>query len=148
MTYQKEKTAQNRRLVNFLEVACKQKKKVRVGKKYGNKKTTRTLGGEIYEFDSLKEARRFDELVSMYRAGEIEALTLQPEYEIAGRVYDKQHNKWLRARKYVADFRYVKNGRIIVEDVKSNITKQNPVYTLKKQLFLERYGHEVEFREV
>ena len=134
-------------LENFAWGSDKEKK-VRVGKKYGNKKTTRTVGDKTYEFDSLKEARRFDELLALYRAGQIDGLTLQPEYEIAGWAYDKQNNKKLRPRFYVADFRYIKDGRLIVEDVKSPITRKNPVYRLKKHLFLERYGNKVEFREV
>ena len=46
--------------------------------KYQNQKAER---GEIH-FDSQKEARRYDELLLMLRAGEIRDLRLQPQFTI------------------------------------------------------------------
>ena len=109
--------------------------------KYRNKKT------EIYghKFDSLKEAKRYIDLSLLERIEEIHDLELQPKFLIVPAV--TWNGKKLRARYYIADFRYKQNGNTIVEDVKSKFTAKNPVYTLKRQLFLIRYPGYV-FREV
>ncbi len=36
--------------------------------------------------------------------------------------------------RYVADFVYIRDGRRVIEDVKSSFTKMLPVYRLKKRL--------------
>ena len=102
----------------------------------------------MYEFDSRKEARRFDQLLAMFRAGVIEKLTLQPEFVIAPRVYDPAVKRWLPARKYIADFRYIKDGKVVVEDVKSEATRLDKTYRLKRHLLLEKFGEEISFREI
>ena len=51
--------------------------------KYQNQKAER---GEIH-FDSQKEARRYDELLLMLRAGEIRDLRLQPQSQRPGSGY-------------------------------------------------------------
>jgi hypothetical protein len=117
-------------------------------RKFGNKKVTRVVGGEVYKFDSMKEARRFDQLLALLRAGVIEKLTLQPEFIISPRVYDKEVKRWLPARKYIADFRYIKDGEVIVEDVKSDATRLDKTYRLKRHLLLEKFGKEISFREI
>lgn len=114
--------------------------------KYGNKKTTRAFNGGTITFDSMAEARRFDELHAMAKAGEIYNLTLQPEYIILDKVKHQGH-RTMPMRKYIPDFRYILDGQVIVEDVKSEPTK-TPVYRLKKQLFLAIYGGKLTFREI
>ena len=115
-------------------------------RKYGNKKTTRIVNGETVAFDSMAEARRFDELHALAKAGKIHNLTLQPEYVILEQVKHQGH-RTMQKRKYIADFRYVMNCEVIVEDVKSKPTK-TPVYRLKKQLFLAIYGEKLTFKEI
>lgn len=111
--------------------------------KYKNKKTLRTLpNGEVVEFDSKREAIRFDSLLIMVKQGHIKNLILQPEYEIIPTIRHK--NKTLRKIKYIADFRYEKNETVIVEDVKGFHTKE---YQLKKRLFLLQ-NPEIDFREI
>lgn len=45
---------------------------------------------------------------------------------------------------YYADFSYKdKDGKLVVEDVKSIITAKNPVYRLKKKLVLALYGVDI-----
>ncbi len=119
-------------------------------RKYGNEKARRIVNGKPWTFDSRKEARRFDQLMAMLRAGMIRDLVLQPEFVIAGRVYDKAAGRYLPARKYVADFQYVEtgSGMAVVEDVKSAATRKDKTYRLKRHLFLERYGKDIDFREV
>jgi hypothetical protein len=80
-------------------------------------------------FASQKEAARYVVLKHLQSVGEISGLELQPKY-------------WLLVGKvpvgaYVADFRYVKDGAIIVEDVKGMRT---PVYRLKKKMVEAQYG--------
>lgn len=95
-------------------------------------------------FDSKREAARYAELVTLERAGRISGLERQVRFEVCPRVPGL---KGSRARYYVADFVYVEDGMKVIEDVKSLITKKNPVYTLKKQLVQVRFP-DYEFREV
>lgn len=101
--------------------------------KYRNKKT---VVGDIV-FDSKKEANRYFDLSLLEKIEEIHDLELQPKFEIIPAI--NWNGKKLQARYYIADFRYKQNGITIVEDVKSEISRKIPVYTLKRQLFLIRY---------
>ena len=103
--------------------------------KYHSRKTL--CGGIL--FDSKKEAARYGVLRLMERAGEIQNLTLQPEFELIPK------QKGERAVKYRADFMYEENGRTIVEDVKGMRTRE---YIIKRKLFRYIYGDKYEFREV
>lgn len=105
--------------------------------KYGNKKTC--VDGVV--FDSRKEADRYRELRMLEKAGIVSDLKLQQRFEIVPKAGGNK-----RARFYIADFTYSEDGKRICEDVKSPITRQNPVYTLKKALFLWQYPDWV-FRE-
>lgn len=105
--------------------------------KYHNHKTEY----EGKKFDSIKEKNRFIELATLEKAGFIHNLETQKRFQIVPKT-----EKVKRARFYVADFVYTENGVKVIEDVKSPITKKNPVYTLKKALVLWQYP-EYEFRE-
>ena len=110
--------------------------------KYRNRKTT--VDG--IEFHSQKEASRYDMLKILERSGEISDLVLQPRFVIAEGF--KHDGKTYRTRYYVSDFQYLdKSMAVVVEDVKSPITKKNPVYRLKIHLFLSRYGDKYIFVE-
>lgn len=98
--------------------------------KYHNVKT-------LYDgirFDSRKEADRYAELKILLQAGKISNLKLQVRFEICPKKYANK-----RARFYVADFVYEQEGHKIIEDVKSPITRKNPVYSLKKALVQVHY---------
>lgn len=114
-------------------------RKLTTRRKYGNKKVT----VDAIEFDSLAEARRYEQLKLMERAGAISGLRLQPRYELQ-RAFTDNDGKHQRAITYVADFEYVENGQRITEDVKGTITKE---YAIKKKLFLYRYFDRT-FREI
>jgi len=103
--------------------------------KYNNKPTYRIINGESVRFDSIKEAKRFDQLILMAKSGIIKDLTLQPEYVLQDAFRDRD-GKHHRAIKYVSDFRYRLDGNIVVEDCKGFLTD---VYRLKKKLFLHKY---------
>lgn len=104
--------------------------------KYNNQK----IEFDGMKFDSKKEYTRFNELMMMQRAGIIDELRRQVSFEIVPK------NGTERAAYYVADFVYKEGGKKIIEDVKSQITKQNPVYVLKRKLVKNIYK-DYEFRE-
>lgn len=94
--------------------------------KYNNRKTTRNG----ITFDSAKEAKRYDELMLMLKAGQISNLKLQPEFTLQEAFTTPQGEK-IRAVRYRADFMYECCGVINVEDVKGYKTKE---YELKRKL--------------
>ena len=112
--------------------------------KYHNEKDSR---GEI-QFDSKKEARRYDELMILLRAGKIRDLKLQAQFTLQ-ESYVTPDGERVRAIRYVAVFAYERAtapdraGDIlwlpVVEDVKSQATKTDK-YKIKAKLFRERYG--------
>lgn len=99
-------------------------------KKYRNKKTT--IDG--ITFSSKGEANRYCELKLLERAGLISDLQLQPKFELQPKF--KKDGKTIRAINYIADFQYVENGQIVVEDFKGVITKE---FSIKKKMFEYRY---------
>lgn len=96
------------------------------------------------KFDSKKEAARYAELAMLERVGRISGLERQVRFEVCPKVPGL---KGSRARHYVADFVYTEGGKKVIEDVKSWVTRKNPVYTLKKQLVQVKFP-EYEFREI
>lgn len=76
------------------------------GGKYHNQKDQReTEGGGKICFDSRKEARRFDELLALLRAGQIRDLKLQPQFTLQ-EAYTTAEGVRVRAIRYQADFMY------------------------------------------
>lgn len=111
--------------------------------KYGNKKTKVRVGDDIYEFDSKKEAKRFNELYLLLKAKRISELKVQPEFLLQD---TQKHNGVTYSKvKYVADFSYIQNGKKIVEDVKGYKTS---VYQVKVKWFLSLYGNKLTFKEI
>lgn len=104
--------------------------------KYKNKKTV----ADGITFDSKKEAHRYSELKLMEKAGLISDLKRQVPYQLVPAGHGE------RAVKYIADFTYMENGRLIVEDTKGYKTRD---YIIKRKLFKHLYcGEGIEFREV
>jgi hypothetical protein len=98
--------------------------------KYGNKRTK--VNG--ITFASKKEANRYLFLLSKQNSGEISELELQPEYKLW--VTSEDGFETMVGR-YRGDFRYLRGGKRIVEDVKGYKT---PIYRLKKKMVEARYG--------
>lgn len=118
-------------------------KKLQAESKYHAQKTDRMMpGGKSRTFDSLREARRYDELLQLLRSGAISDLRLQPQFTLQDS-YITAEGERVRAIRYVADFSYVKDGARIVEDAKGMRTEK---YKLKKKLLNERFG--ITIREV
>lgn len=96
--------------------------------KYGARKV-KAPDGQV--FDSVKEQHRWGMLRLLERAGRISDLKRQVSYELI----PKQQGE--RACSYVADFTYMENGKLVVEDCKGFRT---PEYRLKRKLMLWVHG--------
>ena len=107
--------------------------------KYNNRRVE--LGG--FTFDSQKEARRYSELKLLVRVGKISDLELQKAFVLAESVKFSGETRAKPAVRYIADFAYIENGVMVVEDVKSVATKSLPVYRLKKHLMKSVHGIEI-----
>jgi len=88
-------------------------------------------------YDSKKESVRANELKLLERAGHITELCEQVTFELQPSF--KRDGKTERAIKYIADFTYQKDGKYIVEDVKSPITKKLSTYSMKRKMLLFKY---------
>lgn len=88
-------------------------------------------------FDSKREAKRYQELKLLERAGAIRDLRRQVRYELIP-AFDCD-GKHFRPTSYVADFVYTDTatGEEAVEDCKGYRTD---VYRLKAKLFAYKYG--------
>ena len=125
--------------------------------KYKSRKTI--LHG--IKFDSMKEARRYQELLLLERAGAIHDLQRQVKFELipaqyeeipTGEFYKRGDRKGQPKMKrvcveesvnYIADFVYHENGVKVVEDTKGVKTKD---YIIKRKLML--WVHKIKIKEV
>lgn len=121
-------------------------------RKYGNNKVT--VDG--IEFDSKKEAQRYAELKLLQRAGKISGLELQRVFELIPAQYEtfprygkkgqplKDGKRCLeQSVVYKADFVYIQDGEIVVEDVKGYRDPASAGYAkfvLKRKMLLYFYG--------
>lgn len=110
--------------------------------KYGNRKTE--VDGIL--FDSAKEAKRYQELAMLEKAGHIRELERQPKFPLYCPMRSFGAHELVGV--YRADFRYRegREGLLVVEDVKSPATKANALYRWKKKHVEAQYG--VTIREV
>jgi len=86
------------------------------------------------KFDSIGEGRRYQELKLQEHCGVISGLELQPEFVLQEKF--KVNGKVERAIKYRADFWYLENGEMVVEDFKG---KKTEVYKIKRKMFLKKF---------
>lgn len=93
-------------------------------------------------FDSKKEANRWLELKELEKAGKIRELQRQTPFTLLPSQKDETGKVIEREVKYYADFTYrdAETNRLVVEDVKSAITKTRPDYILKRKILLYRHG--------
>jgi len=91
-----------------------------------NKYRNKVLKVHGQSFDSKKEYSRYLVLQQLEQEGKITDLRCQVRFNL-------QVNGE-RVCAYIADFEYYQNGEQIIEDVKSEITRKNPVYRIKKKL--------------
>ena len=102
--------------------------------KYGNQK----VEFDGITFDSTKERNRYITLRMRQTAEEITDLAWQVEF-----ILESNDEK---VCSYVADFTYQENGLMVVEDVKSAMTRKLAPYRLKKKLMAAQY--KIEIKEV
>lgn len=117
------------------------------GKQRANKFNARKDRRGAIRFDSQREARRYDELMLLMKAGDIRKLKLQPQYTLQ-ESYVAPDGERIRAIRYVADFSYERRDgqgfwTPVVEDVKSRATATQ-VYRNKKKMMREIYGISVQ----
>lgn len=134
-------------------------KVLKMRSKYHSRKITR----DGITFDSMKEYRRYCDLKLLERAGKIQDLKRQVEFELlpaqfedipTGEIYRQGERKGQpkykrvcveKSVKYVADFTYhsADTGKMVVEDTKGFKTKD---YILKRKMML--YFHGIKIKEV
>ena len=100
-----------------------------------------TVGGIV--FDSQAEAERYRVLRVMENSGQITDLVCHPRWEIIPEQRPEGHRPFRPAR-YTADFSYIRDGKLVVEDVKSEYTRQEEDYILRRKLMLLVHGIYVE----
>lgn len=89
-------------------------------------------GNKMQYFPSAKEARRYKALLLEATYGQIYNLTVQPKYPVI--INDK------KITTYIADFKYIRGGVEIIEDVKG---LETDLFKLKKKLVEAIYGIEI-----
>lgn len=115
--------------------------------KYGNKKVE--YNG--LRFDSKKEMKRYIVLKDAEQKGVISDLQTQVKYELVPAVKEEyiEHLKTkdkIKTRtlqlpiSYTCDFQYVKNGEIIIEDVKASPKMLPKEFVLKEKLMFALKG--------
>lgn len=97
--------------------------------------------GEL-RFASRKEARRYDELMGMLRAGIISDLRLQPQFTLQ-ESYITETGERIRAIRYTADFLYKFGGKLVVEDVKTKPTRTKE-YLRNRKFMRSKFGIEIQ----
>jgi hypothetical protein len=94
------------------------------------------------KFDSRKQARRYDELMVMLRAGIISDLRLEPQFTLQ-ESYITEAGERIRAVRYTADFSYRFGGKLVVEDVKSKPTRTKE-YLRNKKFMRSKFGIDIQ----
>lgn len=89
-------------------------------------------------FDSSKEALRYRELTEMQLREEISQLRIQVRYILQPAIVDGSGKKQ-RAIAYTADFVYERDGKTVIEDVKSPVTARSESFRVRWRLLLARF---------
>ena len=128
-------------------------------RKFHNTPTERiTPSGNVLHFDSQKEARRYDALISLQNQGQIRDLRLQVDFTLQ-EAYTDPEGRRVRAIRYRADFTYkqrdpaeetvaaskgwpCESWRLVVEDVKSRPTRTRD-YINKRKMMKDRFGIDI-----
>ena len=115
---------------------------IRYRNKYGNVKENY----KGYLFASGKEKRRYQELVLLHAAGEIQNLQVHPPFTLQKSFRDR-NGKMIQAITVKWDFYYMIGTQAIVEDAKSPATRKLDAYNIRRRLFIFKYP-DIDFREV
>lgn len=128
-------------------------------KKKGNKYNAKKVEYDGHVFDSKKEKARYELLKEAYNRGLIDDLRRQVRYELEPPVVEeyeeqlktkvvKKTRTLQRGIYYTCDFQYIKDGGLVVEDVKSSPAqaKLDKAYQIRKKLLFARHG--IKIKEV
>lgn len=96
------------------------------------------------EFDSLAEHDRYLELRVMEQDGIISELECHPSYEILPAQVTPAGKQNFRPVVYTPDFRYVRDGKTVVEEIKSEYTRKEKDYIIRRKLIYYTLGIYVE----
>ena len=105
----------------------------RPSRKYRNEPQTE----DGHQFDSKLEMRRYFELKTMAAAKLISELKVHPEFALHS---PDPNGIPRRVCAYIADFSYVRDGKLILEDAKSAPTRQTAIYQLKRRMMEIEWG--------
>lgn len=116
------------------------------GQKYKNKK----IEIDGIKFDSTKEGKRYLVLKQALYDGKIQDLKLQVKYELIPSIKEEyvEHLKTKDRVKtrtlqlpitYTCDFQYMKDGELIIEDVKASPKMLPKEFVLKEKLMFWKY---------
>ena len=115
-------------------------------RKYRNTPCDYTMpDGSVKHFDSVKECRRFAELLMLQKAGQISDIMCQVSFTLIP-AQRRDDGKMEKACKYIADFTYkdlLNDGKTVVEDVKGYRDPNSAGYAkfvIKRKLMLEKFG--------
>lgn len=129
-------------------------------KRSKSKYNSKSIEVDGIAFDSKKEARRYQELSLLEKAGAIRDLQMQVKFVLIPAQYEFTNERYTKGKKkgclkqgkllerecvYIADFVYIdlENARKVVEDTKGFRTKD---YIIKRKLMLHVHG--IQIREV
>lgn len=121
--------------LTYEEFLKRKKTRGKIQAKYKN----RSVWVNGYVFQSTFEGMRYKQLLILEENGTIEQLELQPKFRLLQgfKVKTNEGFKTQYPIQYFADFRYLKNGMVVVEDTKGYETE---TYKIKKKIFLFRLG--------
>lgn len=121
------------------QISVKEYRLMKSGGKPSKYRNQRVESGGTW-YDSKKEANRHTRLLWMQRTGMISDLKHQVPFTIS---VPGEHGAAIIC-KYIADFTYNDaDGKLVVEDVKSAITRRNATYRLKNKLMKAVHGIEI-----
>lgn len=86
-------------------------------------------------WDSKKECERYKVLVLLQEYNQIQDLKWGVPFDLLV--------NGIKVAWYKADFTYMKNGVLIIEDTKSPVTRKNRIYRLKKKMIKAQYGIDI-----
>ena len=127
-------------------------------KRKSNKYSARKVTVNGITYDSIKEYHRHCELKLLERVGRITDLKTQVPFELIPAQYETFERYGKKGQRlkdgkrcveksvvYWADFVYTENGKMVVEDTKSDATKTKD-YVIKRKLML--WVHNIRIKEI
>lgn len=127
--------------ITYEEFLNRQKKNKKSKSKYKNKK----MWFDGYVFHSIGEGNRYKKLKFLENSGQIQSLELQPKFLVSDTFYVLKNGvkECLKKHTYSADFKYIEDGKLVIEDYKG---METDVYKNNRKYFLANCEYDI-FRE-